>query len=111
MDSWPDLVVGRRYAVNVAGDGLVVRPRGVLAEVSGGWARIVHEDQPALSRDGGHSCWIPLDRVVTIAEVEPRNEEAPRKQEQAVPVPRREEDYTRWRRPRLDELTVSVLGA
>ncbi|MGN6377839.1 MAG: hypothetical protein ACTHNU_02710 [Gaiellales bacterium] len=111
MDSWPQLELGRRYALNVAADGVVVRPRGVLAEVSGEWARIVHEEVPGESAPK-HSCWVPLARVVTIAELEPRDDELHR-----APAPAAEalaeQDHARWRRPRpgIDELTISVLGA
>lgn len=120
MDGWPELVVGRRYAVNVASDGVVVKPRGVLAEVNGGWARIVHEERRThgcgpSDAASHHSCWVPLGRVLTITELEPCDDEAhlASGQDAGAFVEPRERDGDRWRRPRpsLDQLTVSVLGA
>jgi hypothetical protein len=115
MERWPELAVGRRYAINVAYGGVVAKARGVLAEVTDGWARILHEESAPGSRRGEsertHSCWVPLERVLTIAELDSSIDAASTSDARdavATPAP---EDRSRWMRPTMDELTVSVLGA
>lgn len=116
MDRWPQLVIGQRYVINAAHGGVVAKPRGALAELEDGWARILHEE-PRSGRTGRapdiHSCWVPLDRVLTITELETSVEPVSGGPDRATTAERGTDDHSRWIRPRptLDELTVSVLGA
>jgi hypothetical protein len=115
MDRWPELAVGRRYAINVAYGGVVAKARGVLAEVTDGWARILHEESPLGSRraesERPHSCWVPLERVLTIAELDSSVDAATTSDARDAVAAPAAEDRSRWMRPTMDELTVSVLGA
>jgi len=105
MERWPDLEIGRRYVVNVAYGGVVSKARGELVELQEGWAKILHEESRRW-----HPCWVPLERVLTITEldstVDARAARDGRRETVAAPKDRRG-----WMHPTIDELAVSVLGA